>query len=542
MAVNTDKTKCMVISSSSADCKWNPHLVGNGHSIDPVTDYKFLGVEVDQGLRFTKHLETVICKGKKRVNIMKCLAGKDWGSSLEDQRRIYLQYVRRVLEYGSEGWSSWLSTTNLDRLEKVQNEALRTASRLARGCPLDFLRLETNVEPLGVRLQKNDEILWDKYERLPDTDSRKQLIKSHVPPRLETRHGFRNMTKPRMEKWDIQRDITTGTTAPWLTMDNIDVQYVPLDKKKSEYTSDQLREIANTKISEFNVPVQIFVDGSTSGDQRYGGAGIYVTTKEDRLHEESLPAGKYCSSFSAECRAFLQALTWIQQNAHPAQTVMVLTDSMSMTKALEANNPKDSDPWMKQIKSAAADTPNKVIVLWIPSHCGIDGNEKADELANKGTLLDQRNTIVTHSIIKAKIRNRKWTPTNERALATFVDRTKPKDVERSWPRHVRTAYAKLRTGHSKDLKQYRHRIKIEEDPFCPCGSGEEETIEHVLCKCPRLEGRRRMLGKVSVSLMVEDPETCRSWLALLYDSVRLKEPDRIADQVGLSQGPPEPTH
>ena len=156
--------------------------------------------------------------------------------------------------------------------------------------------------------------------------------------------------------------------------------------------------------------------------------------------------------------------------------------------------------------------------------------------------MDQENTIVTHSIIKAKIRNRKWTPTNERALATFVDRTKPKDVERSWPRHVRTAYAKLRTGHSKDLKQYRHRIKIEEDPFCPCGSGVEETIEHVLCKCPRLEGRRRMLGKVSVSLLVEDPETCRSWLALLYDSVRLKEPDRIADQVGLSQGPPEPTH
>ena len=159
MAVNTDKTKYMVISSSSADCSWQPNLEGNGHQIDPVTDYRFLGVEVDQGLRFTKHLETIICKGKKRVNIMKCLAGKEWGSSMKDQMRIYLQYVRTVLEYCSEGWSSWLAPTNLDRLDKVQNEALRTASRLAKGCPLDFLRLETNVEPLGVRLQKNDEIL-----------------------------------------------------------------------------------------------------------------------------------------------------------------------------------------------------------------------------------------------------------------------------------------------------------------------------------------------------------------------------------------------
>ena len=368
------------------------------------------------------------------------------------------------------------------------------------------------------------------------------MIQNDVPPRLSTRHGFRNMTKPRMEKWDIQRDITTGPTAPWMTIDNIDVQYVPLEKKKTEYTTEQLREIANAKISEFNVPVKIFVDGSTSGNQLNGGAGIYVTTEEEKLHEECLSAGKFCSSFSAECCAFLQALIWIQQNAHPAQTIMVLTDSMSMTKALEANNPKDSDPWMKEIKRAAADTPNKVIVLWIPSHCGIDGNEKADELANKGALMDQGNKIVTHGIIKAKIRNRKWTPTHPRACATFVDRIKPKDVERSWPRHVRTAYAKLRTGHSRDLKEYRHRIKIEEDPFCPCGSGEEETIEHVLCKCPRLEGRRRMLGTVNVSLLVEDPKTCRSWLPLLYDSVRLKEPDRIADQGDPSQGPPEPTH
>ena len=543
MAVNTDKTKYMVISSSNEDCSWQPHLEGNGHQIEPVTDYKFLGVEVDQGLRFTKHIETIICKGKKRVNIMKCLAGKDWGASMEQQRTIYIQFVRTILEYGSEGWSSWLAASNMERLEKIQNEALRAASRIAKGCPIDFLRLESNVEPLSVRLQKNDEILWDKYERLPETDSRKQLIQIHVPPRLTTRHGFRNTIKPRMAKWaDLKRDITTGPTAPWLTLDNIDVQYVPLEKKKSEYTAEELREAANSKIAEYDVPVKIFVDGSTSGNQQNGGAGIFVTTEEEELHTESLPAGRFCSSFSAECCAFLRALTWIQQESHPAQTVLVLTDSMSMTKAIEANDPKDNDPWMKQIKEAIIDTPNRIILLWIPSHCGVDGNEKADELADKGTLLDQTETIVTHSIIKAKIRNRKWEPTHDRARATYAERRKPKDIEKSWPKHVRSAYAKLRTGHSKDLREYRHRIGIEEDPYCPCGSGEAETIEHVICKCPRLEGRRRLMGMVSTNILVEDPETCRSWLALLYDSVRLKEPDRNDDQAGPNQGHPGPTH
>ena len=39
-----------------------------------------------------------------------------------------------------------------------------------------------------------------------------------------------------------------------------------------------------------------------------------------------------------------------------------------------------------------------------------------------------------------------------------------------------------------------------------------------------------MLGQVDTSLMVEDPETARSWLSLLYDSVKIKEPDKDAGQ------------
>ena len=82
--------------------------------------------------------------------------------------------------------------------------------------------------------------------------------------------------------------------------------------------------------------------------------------------------------------------------------------------------------------------------------------EKVDELVDKGTLSDQTEIIVTHSIIK-KQKNRKWEPTHERARATYIERRKPKDIEKSWPKHVRSAYAKLRTGNSKDLREYRHR-------------------------------------------------------------------------------------
>ena len=52
-----------------------------------------------------------------------------------------------------------------------------------------------------------------------------------------------------------------------------------------------------------------------------------------------------------------------------------------------------------------------------------------------------------------------------------------------------------------------------------------------------------MLWEVKISILVEDPETARSMLALLYNSVQIKEPDKDPeDQMGPSQGPSEPTH
>ena len=56
-----------------------------------INKYPFLGADVGNGLYFTEHVKKVEGKGRKRVNIMKCMAWKDWGNSPEVQRTLYLQ-------------------------------------------------------------------------------------------------------------------------------------------------------------------------------------------------------------------------------------------------------------------------------------------------------------------------------------------------------------------------------------------------------------------------------------------------------------------
>ena len=80
------------------------------------------------------------------------------------------------MEYTSSAYTPWLPPTSIDKLEKVQNAAMRAIAGLAATCPIQFLRLETNLEPLQLRLEKSDVILWDRYRRLPDEDQRKKMI------------------------------------------------------------------------------------------------------------------------------------------------------------------------------------------------------------------------------------------------------------------------------------------------------------------------------------------------------------------------------
>ena len=119
MSINKGKTKAMVMSTSAADTSWEPELTLAHQNILKAKKYKFLGVTIDSGLRFKDHIDNTVKKSIKRVNIIKCLAGKDWGQSLESQRKLYLTYVRSCLEYASSSWWSGLSATNKGRLERV---------------------------------------------------------------------------------------------------------------------------------------------------------------------------------------------------------------------------------------------------------------------------------------------------------------------------------------------------------------------------------------------------------------------------------------
>ena len=172
------------------------------------------------------------------------------------------------MEYASSSWNGWISETHHKKLQVIQNEALTSMAGLAKTCPIDFLRLETGVEPIAEKLDKNDNITWDRYKRLPLTDARRQLVEKDIPARLKTRKGFRARTKEMFQFHSIKRDISTPPLEPWLEFSNLKFESVQLEKRKDEYEKEELNRLANEKISSLGIDIRIYTDGSTNGQQR----------------------------------------------------------------------------------------------------------------------------------------------------------------------------------------------------------------------------------------------------------------------------------
>ena len=261
MVLNSDKTQVMVLSTSPEDTNWKPELLLDEKKLKVVKEYRFLGVLIDNQLRFNAHVKQIATKCKKRNNILRCLAGKDWGQSLDCQLSMYFTYIRSALEYASPSWYPWITQTAKLHLERIQNESLRIMTRMSKDTPVDFLRLQAGVEPITDRLEKNCKIMRERYARLEETDSRRRLAEKKVKRRLTTRKGWRDMTDEVMRN-DINRNMERTSVEPMNPV-NIEMTEVKLEKKKGAYTEEELRRQTECKIAEVNADIEIYTDGST---------------------------------------------------------------------------------------------------------------------------------------------------------------------------------------------------------------------------------------------------------------------------------------
>ena len=71
-----------------------------GRNLERVKSFKFLGVLFDTRLAWRDHVSKVVDKCKRVMNLMRCLAGTEWGADVASLKQIYVYLNKARIEFG----------------------------------------------------------------------------------------------------------------------------------------------------------------------------------------------------------------------------------------------------------------------------------------------------------------------------------------------------------------------------------------------------------------------------------------------------------
>ena len=112
-----------------------------------VAAHKVLGLTLDPKLTYNAHIQNIATHTQKPLQVIKALTGTTWGKQKKALVATYKAVTRPTLEYASSIWSPMASLASINKLQVMQNSALRACT----GCTHDtniHLHDETYILPI----------------------------------------------------------------------------------------------------------------------------------------------------------------------------------------------------------------------------------------------------------------------------------------------------------------------------------------------------------------------------------------------------------
>ena len=468
----------------------DPKLYIGNHLIKVVPQTKFLGLIWDSRLTFLPHIQYLKRRCTKAMNLLKMLSNRDWGADQPTLLHLYRALIRSKLDYGCFVYGS-ASYTNLQQLDTIQNEALRLCMGAFRSSPVASLYVEANEQPLrlrrtklamqyGLKLKANPENPAHDFVYPTSYRYRTCLEKRATPP-------FRVRFQRLLDRADIDTEnIAVNedlTDYPLWDATPADCLSDIADYEKDSTNPQIYKSLYLLKRCKFWEHRCIFTDGSKK-NEKVG----YALVTPFFTFARRIPDGS--SIFSAEAMAVLKALQYIRFSK--LERFIIFTDSLSLLQSIE--NECVANPIVTSIFKELALIQMKgknVVFCWIPSHCGIHGNEQADRAAK--AALDQEITPIAIPFddkiphVKtylAHVWQTEWDQRTNNKLRKVKPKIGPPFLVNTC-RRDQTVLNRIRIGHTRLthsflMSQGRNAPK----PDCHfCAKGMPLTVEHVMTGC-----------------------------------------------------------
>ena len=148
LQISPEKSTVTLFTPDTKEAKIHPQVKIKNQIVKLDKEPKILGVYFNTMHTYTSHIKQTATKARKKANVLKALAGTDWGQDQETIINTYKATTRSVLEYGSPIWAPHIKPSLWEPLQSVQNTALRIATGSYNMAAPDHLHRETKVLPL----------------------------------------------------------------------------------------------------------------------------------------------------------------------------------------------------------------------------------------------------------------------------------------------------------------------------------------------------------------------------------------------------------
>jgi ribonuclease HI len=501
----------------------------SGHRLPIQKEGKILGVTLDKELRGTEYSKEVSEQCQARLQVVRAARGIAVGISNHHMLNLCRGFVGSKLDFGAVPFHH-MEGKNSERLDKVETQGLRICLAALSGTSNAALYAEAGVLPRELRWEAIVTKLWATRRRhgrggLGGWKDDRQY-KNHA-----NRLGPAGKCEKKREA--IITALFEGTERAgwgeeavpfWEEEDLIqEGPKVRLYGKKSDLPEAVLKQATLEALMETReTDCLIYTDGSKMGEK---GGGAFAVPSEGK--EESFQTEWWASVMTTEMIAIAEALEWARMNVEGGRRVVILTDSRSaFEQVLQGDHKSENLPERRSIFQAARDIQQNggsVLISWIPSHCGLEGNEAADRLAKAGAQGAGR--IVKSVPTKKEVRNllheamleehqQQWDAGKSGRWRYEVQPKLEKRVNWQLTRKDDVLMTRLRLGKAR-LAEWRKQILRRGNGICPdCRRG-AENLHHLMVTCSRwARARRRMwerlkvpVGKRTLKLLLGSSET-----------------------------------
>ena len=501
-----------------------PPLIVNHQTIGEVQIYKYLGILINNQLRWREQSQRAVANATKWLLQYRRLTRPSSGTSARLMRQLYISVALPKITYGIDVWytppnksagqtKNSGSAATLRQLQKTQRIATLAITGTLRSTPNDFADAHAGLLPIELALQKATHRATIRLLTLPPTHPLHSIIqytKTH-PPR---RHASPIANLLRIFN-------LSGTNIETIQPN---ARLPPIKRLFSTTTAGSRKdsiEFEKKDPSDFKV----FSDGSGINDGIGAAAILYSKNRYTPIShlKKHIGSDTKHNTYEAEILGAILAIWLLNNCIHTiGKTVSLYIDNQAVISSLANPRAVSGQYLTRHLISQANRLPCNLGIHWISSHSKVKGNEKVDDLAKEAAGGSSSSRISLPHILRSPLPTsasatkqefhrklkekweKSWEKSDRYQRVTVIDDNFPFNSFRKRTHHLSRNQASLMTqircGHVP-LNAYLSRIGKSDTEYCQaCLDHEDglhcrETVKHFIFECTSYTEEREELTR-----------------------------------------------